>query len=164
MIAWAVFAILSIASVLVCAALVPRGTLRRYARCPKPWYFWAAQVSSHGIWIVAAVQCWLAPSSFALPVRILGAVWMIAGSVLQIWAQRVNPAFLPVLVRPVWLVTTGPYALFDHPGYVGFALSAAGAYALLAQTWAFIPLGCYLGLLMERARAECRFLASLHKS
>lgn len=160
---WLIFIALHLLFALLVWLFVPSITRGRYGQCRAP-VFWLANALSHSVWIVAAIQACLAPTSLAAWTQVIGFWLIVAGRALLVWAMRVNPWFTPMVVRPAWIATAGPYRWLSHPGYVGLALSHVGTFLLLAQIWAMIPLIPYLALLAWRARVESRLLASLRKS
>jgi protein-S-isoprenylcysteine O-methyltransferase Ste14 len=122
-----------------------------------------AHALSHSVWIAAALQAWIAPTSSPVEAQATGAVLLATGRALLVWAMAVNPFFSPCVAKPVRIVREGPYRLLPHPAYAGLALAHIGTFLLLAQTWAVYPLIPYLCLLAWRARVESRLLASLYK-
>lgn len=154
------FALMALSA--VCLPLfVPSQHIRNFARCRKDATCKLAAGLFHAIWIAAVIQFIAAPS-FPPPAwaQIAGAVTMVAGYALLIWARRVNPFFLPAIARPDYIVTTGPYAWIDHPGYTGWSLAACGGFMLLAQPWAFFPAFAYLCLIIRRIHVEERLLST----
>ena len=58
------------------------------------------------------------------------------------------------------VVTTGPYAVVRHPGYLG-AIVGVGAVAtplMLGSAWTFVPAGIVAALFIVRAALEDRML------
>lgn len=163
MIAWLVFVALTALSALAVGLFAPPVTRERYAQCRTPLVL-LAHALSHSVWIVAAMQAWIAAPSLPVEAQTTGAVLLAAGRALLVWAMAVNPYFSPCVAKPVRIVREGPYYWLKHPAYCGLALAHIGTFLLLAQTWALIPLIPYLCLLAWRARVESRLLASLYKS
>jgi hypothetical protein len=95
---WIVFLILNLLSGLACWQFVPADHRQNYALCRRDWFCLAARLSVHLIWIVAAVQWWLLPTSFPIWVRVVGAGLIITGKALVIWSRRVNSLFVPALI------------------------------------------------------------------
>jgi protein-S-isoprenylcysteine O-methyltransferase Ste14 len=160
MIWWFVFITLTVIAALVTVRLVPAEHRWNYTHCPKDWLYWTAGLSSLSIWAVAAVQSVVAPSEMALWVRIVGAVYVVGGHALQIWAWRVNFFLLPsvVYIPPDLRATNGPYRFVTHPFYLGITTTATGTVCLLGQWWALFPLAAYLGLIQYRVHIEDRIL------
>lgn len=85
----------------------------------------------------------MAWSAVPLPVVILGYLLLGAGLAVSTWAQAVNRFFEPGVrlqrERGQHVVTSGPYAIVRHPGYVGALMMFAGLALALASWWALIP-------------------------
>lgn len=115
-------------------------------------------------WIVAALDVgrfhW--SDRVPLPLQIAGVVGLAAGMAIAVWAMAVNPFFSPVVRiqsdRGHRLITSGPYRLVRHPGYLGAMLSCLFGMCILGSIWAMPPIGVLLLLLIRRARIEDRFL------
>jgi protein-S-isoprenylcysteine O-methyltransferase Ste14 len=159
---WAAFIGLNILLEVAFRRFVSLEHRNNYTQCRKGCDYYAAVIAYHQIWIVAAIQQLVAPSNVPLWQRLGGVGMFAAGNALVIWARRVNPFFVPILiyVPPHLRATAGPYAFCSHPGYLGFALAAHGAFFILGQWWAVFPMGIYQGLLLGRTIIETRFLAS----
>jgi protein-S-isoprenylcysteine O-methyltransferase Ste14 len=95
-------------------------------------------------------------------VRVLGAALVVAGYALVLAAMSVNPFFSQVVriqaERGHHAVTTGPYRVVRHPGYVGMSASALGLVALLDAPWSIVPWALYAGLVVTRTVFEDRTL------
>lgn len=122
------------------------------------------RVAGLGVLVVAGLDerwAWSAPLSLA--VRVGGAVLLLAGYALAVWAMWVNPFFAQAVrvqtERGHTVVTTGPYAHVRHPGYVGMVLSMFGVPWLLDSPWALVPWALYAGTLVLRTSREDRLLA-----
>lgn len=167
MIHWLLFIVISALSVVATFVFVPAEHRRNYAQCRKDRTFWLANFFSHSIWIVAVIQSLVAPDATCLRwLQSLGAILMMAGHALVIWAWAVNLLFVPAIiyVPPELRVTDGPYSRMDHPGYSGLALAAVGGFFLLGQLWAFPPTLAYLWLLSRRMVIEDRILSGQQSS
>lgn len=156
------FAVIAL-SVAASIRFVPVEHRRRYAQCPKDWAYRLALGLVNSIWVVAAIQFAIAPTDPPLFLRLTGAALMIGGYALVIWAHRHNPSFVPAVLVPDYIVTTGPYAWMGHPGYTGMGLAANGACFLLGQAWAFAPVFAYICLLARRINVEERVLSTYFK-
>lgn len=152
---------LSGASVAGRILFVPAEYRSNYKRCRKDAEFWLVAALSFSIWIVAAIQSFVAPGSFPVVARIIGTVLLAVGSVLHIWAHRVNSCFVPAIIYipPDLRVKDGPYRFCSHPGYFGFILSACGDAGLLGQWWAVFPMIAYVMLIVRRGIIENRILS-----
>ena len=89
---------------------------------------------------------------------ILGYVLLGAGIALTTWAQAVNRFFEPgVRLQPErgqHVISSGPYAMVRHPGYVGALMIFFGLAFALASWWALIPAAWASALLIVRTNWE----------
>ena len=88
----------------------------------------------------------------------LGLLLYISSAALVIWAMRANPCFAPHIERPAHLAVSGPYAVLNHPGYVGFAGMGLGSCLLLNHWRGCAPLIFYIAILCYRAGREDQLL------
>lgn len=76
-----------------------------------------------------------------LPGRVVGGGVMLAGGLLDLWAQRTMRSrranILPHRAATT-LVTTGPFALTRNPLYLGNTLLLAGLAGVLANPWCLV--------------------------
>jgi protein-S-isoprenylcysteine O-methyltransferase Ste14 len=154
-----VFIALNVGLEVAFCRVVPASHRQAYAQCRKDGSYYLAVILWHWIWITAAIQSAVAPESVPDWQRIGGIVFFLTGHALLFWARRVNPFFLPTLVKPDYLVKTGPYTFTRSPGYVGMSLAAHGTLLLLGQWWAVFPVLAYQILILRRAIVEDRFLS-----
>jgi protein-S-isoprenylcysteine O-methyltransferase Ste14 len=74
---------------------------------------------------------------------ILGYVLLGAGIALGTWAQAVNRFFEPGVrlqrERGQHVISSGPYAVVRHPGYVSALMVFVGIPLALASWWALVP-------------------------
>ena len=56
------------------------------------------------------------------------------------------------------VVTTGPYAIVRHPGYVGASLWVLGSPLIVGSAYGLIPAGITVGLLVLRTYLEDKTL------
>ncbi len=135
-------------------AFIPLPFLRRYSRSPRSTTHTLALLFFYGI-----PSVWLLdlrfPASAGLAAGIL--LWL-GGGALSVWARAVNPYFVPDVVAPPEIITAGPYRFFDHPGYIGFGMMAAGAALMMGSPWCAIPMGLYWLLLLMRMGEEWELL------
>lgn len=134
----------------VCGSLiVPRSTIEKYSLTPKDWQYWLGHFLFFSIplsWLFGVESS---------PVAILtGVALFVIGGALRIWAMVSNPYFLPSIEVPVVVVSGGAYSWFNHPGYVGLAMMAAGSWLMIGHSLAVIPLVVYVTLLVLRAQKE----------
>ncbi len=103
---------------------------------------------------------WAAPLS-AAP-RIALGILVLPGLALLSWAMTANNFFSATVRiqedRGHTVVTTGPYRIVRHPGYVGGFLFYAGLAGVLGSRWGFLCLGASFLLMVVRTALEDRTL------
>lgn len=156
---WQLYIALNLLALVAAVWLIPHSYRLRYFECPTDVTCRLAVFFQHSIWTVALLQQFTNPSSLPDGLRFIGADLFVLGHALVIWARRVNPYAMPVVVAPERLITTGPYAWIAHPMYTGLVCVALGSLLLLAQSWAAIPVIFFVGVLFYRIHVEGRFLA-----
>jgi len=156
---WILFISLNLLTVVASCAFIPQAYRERYFRCPKDATSYMAASLLHGIWVVALIQDTTGPSDFPDWIRFVGAGLFGAGNALVIAARSVNPFFLPTIIVPDYIVTSGPYRWLKSPGYIGLSLAADGAFFLLGQWWAALPTVAYQCVVGYRAYIEDRTLS-----
>jgi protein-S-isoprenylcysteine O-methyltransferase Ste14 len=81
--------------------------------------------------------------SFPLVLAVLGIVFLILGYFLVLWAMKENRFFSSVIriqrERGHQVITTGPYQIVRHPGYLGSIIYTIGLPFALTSYWALIP-------------------------
>ena len=101
-------------------------------------------------------------SSLGLPYAVMGVVFLIVSSVLLNWAMIENPYFEPTVRiqndRDHKVVTTGPYAIVRHPGYLSGILWIASIPLILGSLYALAPFVLYTVLMTLRTYLEDRTL------
>lgn len=99
---------------------------------------------------------------FPLALQLAGLVLMLAGYLLVLWAMTSNKFFSSVVriqkERGHSVATAGPYRFVRHPGYAGILLSHLAMPVLLGSSWAFIPCGVLILVLIVRTVLEDRTL------
>lgn len=74
---------------------------------------------------------------------ILGLIFFTLGDVLTLWATKENRFFSSVVLiqkeRGHHVITTGPYRIVRHPGYLGSIIFLLAMPFALASYWALIP-------------------------
>ncbi len=97
-------------------------------------------------------------SAVPFPIVVLGYVLLGAGMALNAWAQAVNRFFEPGVriqrERGHQVISSGPYAIVRHPGYVGALMMFAGLALALASWLALIPAAWAGALLILRTSWE----------
>jgi protein-S-isoprenylcysteine O-methyltransferase Ste14 len=101
-------------------------------------------------------------SNLGLWATVLGVVLFSFGWILLTWAMLVNPHFEATVRiqtdRHHRVVTTGPYAVVRHPGYVGAGLWALGSPLIVGSAYGLIPAGITVALLVLRTHLEDKTL------
>jgi protein-S-isoprenylcysteine O-methyltransferase Ste14 len=93
---------------------------------------------------------------------IVGAVLLLAGAALSTWAMLVNAYFSAVVRlqsdRGQVVISSGPYRLVRHPGYLGSFLLYTGVALVLGSLWALLVVAALIATLVVRTALEDRFL------
>jgi protein-S-isoprenylcysteine O-methyltransferase Ste14 len=96
--------------------------------------------------------------------RIGGLVLFGAGFGLAVWAMVVNRFFSPVVrlqsERGHMLITSGPYALVRHPGYIGISVALLASGVALGSWLSVLPMMLMVAIIVRRTALEDRFLQS----
>jgi protein-S-isoprenylcysteine O-methyltransferase Ste14 len=99
---------------------------------------------------------------FASWVELLGVAILLLGYSLGSWALVENRFFSSVVriqkERGHHVITSGPYAIVRHPGYLGACLSNLGMVMMLGSPWALIPYVFQQAVLVTRTALEDRLL------
>jgi protein-S-isoprenylcysteine O-methyltransferase Ste14 len=102
---------------------------------------------------------WSSLSIYYVP---LGFVLFIVGGFLTTRAMIENPHFETTVriqeERSHRVITTGPYQIVRHPGYLGGILFGASIPFMIGSIFAFIPAGVYVLLMIIRTWLEDRTL------
>ena len=81
--------------------------------------------------------------SSPLVATVLGIVFLILGYFLVLWTMKENRFFSSVVriqrERGHHVITTGPYKIVRHPGYLGSIICTIGLPFALTSYWALIP-------------------------
>jgi protein-S-isoprenylcysteine O-methyltransferase Ste14 len=92
----------------------------------------------------------------------VGLVFVIVSSVLLNWAMIVNPHFEPTVriqkERDHKVITSGPYTVVRHPGYLAGILFAISIPLLIGSLFSFISVGIYVILMILRTWLEDKTL------
>jgi protein-S-isoprenylcysteine O-methyltransferase Ste14 len=101
-------------------------------------------------------------SDVALWVIGTGYILLISGVAVTAWAQAVNPFFEPGVriqtERAQRVITSGPYRVVRHPGYIAAIAMFIGIPLALASWWALLPAALATALLVVRTSLEDRLL------
>lgn len=94
--------------------------------------------------------------------RVLAVVVATGGYLLTLWSMRQN-AFFEGSVRlqsdfDHHVVSSGPYRLVRHPGYLGVTIYNLVLPLVMGSVWGFLAVGCYFIVLIWRTALEDRFL------
>jgi protein-S-isoprenylcysteine O-methyltransferase Ste14 len=156
------------AAFMVVAQLVMDPELRRERMKPAPGGIdrhirWAMLPFMVGYWVVAGLDIrWHGSESIPRGWQWLGLAGLAASLGLALWALTQNRFFSPVVrvqtERGHHLITSGPYRLLRHPGYLGGAASALCGAIALGSWWALLPAAGVAGVLVRRTVLEDRFL------
>jgi protein-S-isoprenylcysteine O-methyltransferase Ste14 len=91
-----------------------------------------------------------------------GVLLFIVSTIFGSWAVVVNRFFSGVVRIQVdrghHVVSSGPYAIVRHPGYLGAGIAYLGMVLMLGSPWAFIPYFLQLAVLIARTALEDRML------
>ena len=95
-------------------------------------------------WIVAGLNTrWNWSPEVSFLVQVVALLVTVAGYGLVVWAMGANAYFSTTVRlqtdRDQRVITSGPYAVVRHPGYVGAILFTAAAPLLLGSVWALVP-------------------------
>ncbi|MGE5365642.1 MAG: methyltransferase family protein, partial [Bacteroidales bacterium] len=95
-------------------------------------------------------------------VIVFGVVMFLLSSFLSFWAMYVNSYFeCTVRIqedRNQEVVTTGPYRIIRHPGYIAGIISFLAAPLILGSWWGFIPSSILILTIVIRTALEDRTL------
>jgi protein-S-isoprenylcysteine O-methyltransferase Ste14 len=101
-------------------------------------------------------------SSLGIQYAVLGLNMMVVSSILINWAMIVNPYFEPTVRiqedRGHRVVSTGPYGIVRHPGYLSGILWMSAVPLIVGSLYAFLPVALYSALMILRTHLEDRTL------
>jgi protein-S-isoprenylcysteine O-methyltransferase Ste14 len=101
-------------------------------------------------------------SSLGMQYAVLGLNMMVVSSILINWAMIVNPYFEPTVRiqedRGHRVVSTGPYGIVRHPGYLSGILWMSAVPLIVGSLYAFLPVALYSALMILRTHLEDRTL------
>jgi len=146
--------LLSITCIQITRRIVPAATLQRYESAPMPLDAWAMRLFSWGALLTGA----LTGDGANLPAEIAGFSMFLVGQGFIAWAMRENRYYLPIIITPTVVCTTGPYKYFRHPAYLGHAISHIGAWMLWRSPYALPFVLAILGVLVWRSRREYQLI------
>lgn len=93
---------------------------------------------------------------------VLGFAFFICSTLLVNWAMAVSPHFEPTVRiqkdRSHKVISSGPYKIVRHPGYLGGILYALSVPLIVGSVFTFIPVGIYVILFAVRTSLEDRTL------
>jgi protein-S-isoprenylcysteine O-methyltransferase Ste14 len=145
--------------------LVQRLTIRR--KGSKAWDEVLMRVSNlTGLFLVPTVAGLdvgrYGLSSLGIPYAVLGLIMMAASSILTNWAMIENPHFEATVRiqkdRGHRVVSTGPYRIMRHPGYLSGILWLSSIPLVIGSLYTFIPVSLYSALMILRTQLEDRTL------
>lgn len=124
-----------------------------------------------GLWLllslVTPVVAGLDAGRYGRPVMpwggfVAGCVVLVAANVLAIWAMLENEHFEQLVRiqtdRGHRVVSTGPYRVVRHPGYLAAIAGALVTPLMLGSILSFVPAGLVAGLFVARTQLEDRTL------
>ena len=101
-------------------------------------------------------------SSLDTHFAVVGFFLFIASSILINWAMLANPYFEQTVRvqkdRGHRVISSGPYQIVRHPGYLGGILYALSFPLIIGSIYTFIPVGIYVLLMATRTLLEDRTL------
>lgn len=93
---------------------------------------------------------------------VVGLVPLAISTVLLNWAMSVNPHFEPTVRiqkdRGHQVISSGPYGIVRHPGYLAAILFALSIPLIIGSVFTFVPVGIYICLMTIRTLLEERTL------
>jgi len=135
------------------------------AKGVKNWDQWltiSSTICMLAGWVVAGLDERFGWSGLPIAWHIFGAVLMVIGYAIFMWAMASNAFFAEGVriqtERQHTVCTRGPYRVVRHPGYVGSILSQAATPLLLGSTWAVIPTLIFIALFVVRTWLEDKTL------
>ena len=141
--------------------------LKRKRQGSKLWDEILVRVSNLTVLIIVPIVAGLDVgrfhwSSLSIHSAIVGFVLYIISSVLVNWAMIVNPHFEPTVRiqkdRGHQVITTGPYKIVRHPGYLSGILMTLSIPLIIGSVFALIPAGIYAILFIIRTLLEDKTL------
>ena len=115
-----------------------------------------------GALIVAGLDERFDWSRLPLAVQIVAAAFVILGSALSVWAMASNKFFSGTVRiqddRGHTVVSSGPYGLVRHPGYLAWCISAPAVPLMLGSLWGLVPALLGLSALVLRTALEDKTL------
>jgi protein-S-isoprenylcysteine O-methyltransferase Ste14 len=101
-------------------------------------------------------------SSLGIPYFIIGIVTLVVSSILINWSMMVNPFFEQTVRiqsdRDHHVISTGPYGIIRHPGYLSGILWIASIPLILGSLYAFAPFSLYAMFMILRTYLEDKTL------
>ncbi|MGB9428872.1 MAG: isoprenylcysteine carboxylmethyltransferase family protein [Gammaproteobacteria bacterium] len=117
-------------------------------RFPPPLYYLIGLLVGFGIYLLFPVK--LAKPSHGLIVHVLGAIWILLGLLLFIWAlltfRRVGTSPIPHVPTAV-LTPDGPYRMTRNPMYLAMALISVGIGLAVNMLWPLLSVPVTLVLI-----------------
>ncbi len=101
-------------------------------------------------------------SCLGIQYAVLGLLIMAVSSALTNWAMIENPHFEPTVRiqedRGHRVVSTGPYGIVRHPGYLSGILRMSSIPLVIGSLYTFVPVALYSTLMILRTQLEDRTL------
>jgi len=133
----------------------------------KPWDTWIATIASvmlpYGMFVLGGLDHRFGWSpELPLTLQVLGAVLIVPGYALMLWAAAVNRFYSRYVriqtERGHHVVTDGPYRVVRHPSYVGSIPVVLGMALGLGSLWGLALAAALIGMLILRTALEDRAL------
>jgi len=120
------------------------GVKQGYQRRDYPLAFIVGRLGPLALLVVAGLDYRFGWTGFIPDIyAVLGLAFVIAGYAFDLWAMQVNKFFSGVVriqeERGHHVVSTGPYRLVRHPGYLGIVVFMLAMPFALKSYWALIP-------------------------
>ncbi len=100
--------------------------------------------------------------AYAMPLKILALMVMLAGFTLASYAMITNRFFSGTVriqtEREHRVVTAGPYRWIRHPGYAGSMLANLAIPIILDSSWTYLPSAAAILILVFRTHLEDKYL------
>jgi len=101
-------------------------------------------------------------SSLGIVYAIVGFILLVIGAVLGVWAAISNPYYEAVVRiqrdKDHKVVTTGPYRIVRHPGYVGAILVTVSTPLIIGSVFGLVAAGIVVILIFIRTALEDKTL------
>lgn len=124
----------------------------------------AGKVLSTTHLVIAALDVGRFHWSDPIPVAVQSVAFVLLAlsGAAAVWSMVVNPFFSTVVRiqddRGHRLITSGPYRLVRHPGYLVISILLLSSGVVLGSWWSVVPMAALMPLIIRRTVTEDRFL------